>query len=245
MSVVERGVRLRAAAAAGDLGAVRAQLEYVDVDAADQTTHYTALHRSVANGHYEVARELLGAGGSPFALHAGDHTPIEEKLTIAQAKQESGKTYYQILWSDPEGEEHDVWRRYSEFDSVRKAIINKKKGKHPEIKDLAFPKKTKLKSKGNAEGVVDDRLGHLEKWLVQLVIAKQLSPDAVSAPNPTILACKVACLSDGRDVRACAGGGQRAAAAVRFPVRWRRARVPSDDVGGRPDGEHHEADPAL
>ena len=97
---------------------------------------------------------------------------------------------------------------------MRKAIINKKKGKHPEIKDLAFPKKTKLKSKGNAEGVVDDRLGHLEKWLVQLVIAKQLSPDAVSAPNPTILACKVACLSDGRDVRACAGGGQRAAAAV-------------------------------
>ena len=53
-------------------------------------------------------------------------------------------------------------------------------------------KNVKLKSKGNAEGVVDDRLGHLEKWLVQLVIAKQLSPDAVSAPNPTILACKVA-----------------------------------------------------
>ena len=84
MSVVERGVRLRAAAAAGDLGAVRAQLKHVDVDAADQTTHYTALHRSVANGHYEVARELLGAGASPFALHAGGHTPIELAVEFSQ-----------------------------------------------------------------------------------------------------------------------------------------------------------------
>ena len=43
---------------------------------------------------------------------------------------------------------------------------------------MDFPKKTKLKSKGNNENVVDDRLAHLQKWLQQLVMAKQLVPDS-------------------------------------------------------------------
>ncbi len=112
-------------------------------------------------------------------LDAGDMSmmTIDEELTIPQARQESGKTYYQILWTEQGGGDHDVWRRYSEFDSLRKKISGKKGG-HPEIKTLHFPGKTKLKSKGNSENVVDDRQGHLQAWLQQLVMAKQVVPDS-------------------------------------------------------------------
>ena len=70
-----------------------------------------------------------------------------------------------------------MWRRYSEFDSLRKKMSGKKGG-HPEIKTLHFPGKTKIKSKGNSENIVDDRQGHLQAWLQQLVMAKQLEPDS-------------------------------------------------------------------
>ena len=112
-------------------------------------------------------------------LDAGDMSmmTIDEELTITQARLESGKTYYQILWTEQGGNDHDVWRRYSEFDALRKKMSGKKGG-HPEIKTLHFPGKTKLKSKGNSETVVDDRQGHLQAWLQQLVMAKQLVPDS-------------------------------------------------------------------
>ena len=112
-------------------------------------------------------------------LDAGDMSmmTVDEDLSIPQARLESGKTYYQILWVEQGGNEHDVWRRYSEFDSLRKKMSGKKGG-HPEIKTLHFPGKTKIKSKGNSENIVDDRQGHLQAWLQQLVMAKQLEPDS-------------------------------------------------------------------
>ena len=111
-------------------------------------------------------------------MDAGDLSmmTIDEELAVPQARLETGKTYYQVLWTEEGGPEHDVWRRYSEFDKLRKSVTSKKGG-HSEIKALDFPGKTKSKS-GNKEGTVDDRQAHLQKWLVQLVIAKQLVPDA-------------------------------------------------------------------
>ena len=102
---------------------------------------------------------------------------IDEEVSVLQARIESGKTYYQILWTDQGGNEHDVWRRYSEFESLRKDMSSKIGGR-PEIQTLRFPGKTKLKSKGNNKDIVEDRQGHLQAWLQQLVMAKMIVPDS-------------------------------------------------------------------
>lgn len=91
-------------------------------------------------------------------MDAGDMSmmTIDEEIEVPQSRLETKKTYYQVMWTEQGGPEHDVWRRYSEFDKLRKQVCSKKGG-HSEIKGLDFPGKTKSKS-GNKESTGEDSI---------------------------------------------------------------------------------------
>jgi hypothetical protein len=65
-----------------------------------------------------------------------------------------------------------VWRRYSEFEDLKKAVAKK----HPAIKSLPFPKKTtaKVGKSGKSNEVVQQRINELCEWLRAVV--KQATP---------------------------------------------------------------------
>ena len=55
---------------------------------------------------------------------------------IVGNKEHGGKSFYEIRWTDASGGVHEVSRRYSEFDELRKKLI---KMIGPQVKTLAFP----------------------------------------------------------------------------------------------------------
>ena len=88
---------------------------------------------------------------------------------IIGSQEQGGKTFYNIRWTDESGETHEVSRRYSEFDDLRKKLV---KALGAPAKSLPFPKKKTFGNK--AQGLVDSRQGELAAFLFELIIARKL-----------------------------------------------------------------------
>ena len=107
--------------------------------------------------------------------HAVSIFPDFTVRSISGTRVEKGKAYYNITWVEEGGAEHICWRRYSEFDKLRKLLL--KTGDAEMIKALPFPNKTKLKRQGSKDGVVDERSDLFEGFLTGLVLGKIVLPD--------------------------------------------------------------------
>jgi hypothetical protein len=97
----------------------------------------------------------------------GTQAEAVTRLGMGGVQQEKGKTYYQIYWTEQSSSErYIVWRRYSEFEELRKRVC-KLKPAGKELKLLPFPAKTrtKVKANGRSEGIVDSRKENLATWL--------------------------------------------------------------------------------
>lgn len=79
----------------------------------------------------------------------------DEGVLIKGSHVDSGKAFYNVIWTEQGGLQHSVWRRYSEFDKLRKALT--KEDKTGMVESLPFPKKTKMRKTGSKDGVVEER----------------------------------------------------------------------------------------
>jgi hypothetical protein len=78
----------------------------------------------------------------------------------------TGRAYYRVVSAlGGEQSEQAVWRRFSEFVALRNLLIRQHPGRQAEIEAIAFPKKTRLKSRGKQESVVTARRAALNAWL--------------------------------------------------------------------------------
>ena len=109
-----------------------------------------------------------------------------ELSMVGTIRGDKGKTFYELLWCEKLSrsgsvEEHSVWRRFSEFEALKKFVVSKKGGggdHTARVKSLSFPKKTatKLKSNGSSAGVVEARQEELRVWLQSVM--QIVPPDA-------------------------------------------------------------------
>ena len=96
----------------------------------------------------------------------GSATGGGNTVAVGEAQLRSGNTFYKVT-SVCASQERDVWRRFSEFVTLRKQLAKQLTGVEAQKIQVAlpFPKKTTLRSKGNSAAVVEQRRQELNDWL--------------------------------------------------------------------------------
>ena len=156
--------------------------------------------RSKRKQHKRISRKnlkritLIGGADSAGGLGKDHETLNLLHVEIGTTSQEDDVTYYNIKWTcnGPcgiiNGRIHTVSHRYSDFDALRKQLIDTMDSEEEphriKVRSLPFPEKHSLKNKlRTLKAVVSGRQDLLSRFLWELLIQNASTPRAIGTSS--------------------------------------------------------------